>query len=279
MDRNDRLGAVGCAPLATLEITRKGLDADVAGIRVDVDEDRTRAGLDNCRGGRDERHGDRYYLVPGTNAGREQRESQRVGTAAYPDDMSYAEKCRKLLFEGGNGSAPDVGGVLVYFSEFALDLFADFPVLGRQVDELDLHRGHSPPFAVSCRRTRAGCPVTTERAGTSCVTSAPAPTIAPSPISTPHMITAPLPIEAARRTIVCSMRQSLSSFGAPSKVAARGLRSLMNTTPWPTKTSSSIVTPVHTKLWLEILHRCPTFAPRCTSTKAPMRVSAPISQP
>src|SRR5579885_121737 len=53
----------------------------------------------------------------------------------------------------------------------------------------------------------------------------------------------------------------------------------MKTTPWPTNTSSSITTPEQMKLWLEILHRRPIRASRCTSTKAPSRVSSPISHP
>jgi hypothetical protein len=32
----------------------------------------------------------------------------------------------------------------------------------------------------------------------------------------------------------------------------------MNVTPWPMKTLSSMVTPSHTKVWLEILQRLPT---------------------
>jgi hypothetical protein len=53
----------------------------------------------------------------------------------------------------------------------------------------------------------------------------------------------------------------------------------MKITPWPMKTSSSIVTPEQTKLWLEILQRWPIVASRCTSTNAPMRVSLPIAHP
>src|SRR6266571_449370 len=53
----------------------------------------------------------------------------------------------------------------------------------------------------------------------------------------------------------------------------------MKVTPWPTKTRSSIVTPSQMKLWLEILHRSPTLAFFWISTKAPIFVSSPISQP
>src|SRR4030067_2810508 len=45
------------------------------------------------------------------------------------------------------------------------------------------------------------------------------------------------------------------------------------------KTSSSIVTPSHMKVWLEILQFLPIFAPFCTSTKVPIFVLSPISQP
>jgi dTDP-4-amino-4,6-dideoxygalactose transaminase len=43
-------------------------------------------------------------------------------------------------------------------------------------------------------------------------------------------------------------------------VAVNSGTALMNVTPWPMKTLSSIVTPSQTKVWLEILHRLPTIA-------------------
>src|SRR5229473_3265029 len=88
------------------------------------------------------------------------------------------------------------------------------------------------------------------------------------------MITAPLPIDAARRTAVSSIGQSFSVCGDPSRLVARGLRSLMKITPWPTKTSSSIVTPLQMKLWLEILQRRPIRALRWTWTPGPSRTSS-----
>src|SRR5262245_53211343 len=53
----------------------------------------------------------------------------------------------------------------------------------------------------------------------------------------------------------------------------------MNITPCPTKTSSPISTPSQMNVWLWILQRAPIFAPRCTSTKVPIRESSPIEQP
>src|SRR5207244_7754973 len=53
----------------------------------------------------------------------------------------------------------------------------------------------------------------------------------------------------------------------------------MKVTPWPMRTWSSIVTPSQMKVWLEILHRRPTFAFFWISTNVPIFVSSPISQP
>ena len=53
----------------------------------------------------------------------------------------------------------------------------------------------------------------------------------------------------------------------------------MNTTPWPTKTLSSIVTPSQINVWLEILQLSPIVASAWTSTKAPTFVPFPIVQP
>jgi hypothetical protein len=62
-------------------------------------------------------------------------------------------------------------------------------------------------------------------------------------------------------------------------VVAAGRLSLTNITPWPTKTSSPIVTPSQTNVWLWILQRAPIVAPRWTSTNVPIRLSSPIRQP
>ena len=71
----------------------------------------------------------------------------------------------------------------------------------------------------------------------------------------------------------------LAVCSAPSPVVARGYLSLTNMTPCPTNTSSSIVTPSQTKVWLWTLQRAPIRAPRWISTNGPIRVASPISQP
>src|SRR5213076_50694 len=76
--------------------------------------------------------------------------------------------------------------------------------------------------------TRAGLPATTAKAGTSRVTTAPAPTSARGEIVTPARIVALLPIAAPRHTNVRISRQSFSLLRWPSSVVARGKRSLVN---------------------------------------------------
>src|SRR5207244_13526966 len=116
-------------------------------------------------------------------------------------------------------------------------------VLRHQADERDY----------SCHPSRAGTPATTAPGATSRVTTAPAPTRACAPTRTPPSTTAPEPSEAPRSTTVRRSVQSSSSLRLPSSVVARGNRSLMKSTPCPTKTSSSISTPLQTNVWLEIL--------------------------
>ena len=71
------------------------------------------------------------------------------------------------------------------------------------------------------RSIRAGFPTTTVRAGTSFVTTAPAPTNASSPISTPGHRIAPPPMRAPRR-IVGPGHQLVAALGAAHEVVVRG---------------------------------------------------------
>ena len=73
--------------------------------------------------------------------------------------------------------------------------------------------------------------------------------------------------------------QSASVWSPPPSAVARGYMSLMKVTLWPMNTSSSIVTPSQMKVWLEILQFLPIFAPFWISTKVPILVWSPISQP
>src|SRR3954453_10693787 len=117
------------------------------------------------------------------------------------------------------------------------------------------------------RTTRAGTPMTTARAGTSRVTTAPAATNASSPTSRPGVSTAPPPTRQARRRVT------------PRRAWSRGWRiivsSLVVTTPGPTKTSSSTVeyavryTSVCTRTRSPSTTSLSTVAPRPTTLSAP----------
>ena len=75
---------------------------------------------------------------------------------------------------------------------------------------------------VTYRNTFAGFPATIAFAGTSFVTTLPAPTIAFSPITTFGRIVEPEPIDARDFTRVFSTFQSCSVCNCPSSVVARG---------------------------------------------------------
>src|ERR1700722_4409553 len=124
------------------------------------------------------------------------------------------------------------------------------------------------------------------RAGTSRVTTAPAPIIASEPIVRPGRIVAFAPIEAPRLTKV---RVYDAGF-----CLLRGNGSLVNVALGPTKTSSSRVTPSQSctphltvtrsptsappsiKVWSQMLQSAPMRAPGSTCAKAQMRVLGPI---
>ena len=78
---------------------------------------------------------------------------------------------------------------------------------------------------------------------------------------------------------LAGQRTAVNLPGVEPAAIARGYMSLMNATPCPMNTLSSIVTPSHTNVWLEILHLAPTLAFFWISTKVPTRLSSPISQP
>jgi hypothetical protein len=120
--------------------------------------------------------------------------------------------------------------------------------------------------------TRAGFPATTACAGTSRVTTAPAPTIAYGPIVTGATSTHPAPSVAPRPTRVSSQSGARTN-------AARGRFTFVKTTAGPTKTSSSSVTPAQTLVWHWMRHRGPTTAPPAMKQNAPTTDPAPRTAP
>lgn len=99
------------------------------------------------------------------------------------------------------------------------------------------------------------------------------------PIVVPGRMVALLPMEACRLTRVGMTTQSFSDCSSPVAVTAPGYRSLVNMTPWPMNTPSSMVTPSQMKEWLDILQLRPIELPFWISTKVPMRAPSPMVQP
>src|SRR3989304_4303550 len=98
---------------------------------------------------------------------------------------------------------------------------------------------HTKPFI------RAGFPNTRPNGGTSFVTTLPAPTMAYSPIVIPQIIVEFAPMLEPFLTTVGTTRSS-------PQMNALGYRSFVKTTEGPTKTSSSISTPLYIveKFWI-----------------------------
>ena len=95
---------------------------------------------------------------------------------------------------------------------------------------------------------RAGLPATVMSGNTSLVTTLPAPIMAFSPMTIPPRMVDPDPIEAPFFTVVVWHFHSPLARGRPFAPVARGRASLVNITPCPMNTSSSIVTPSQMKV-------------------------------
>src|SRR6266702_1542470 len=141
--------------------------------------------------------------------------------------MRFA-KCRKFFLELRHKRAARKGARFRHLPEGIHELAHQRFVMNPQIKKWHLHRPIENQSISACRITRAGLPATTAPAGTSLVTTLPAPIVAPSPIVTPQRIVALEPIEARRFTSVGVHCQSASVCSAPDAVVARGKRSLMN---------------------------------------------------
>src|SRR5262245_60608164 len=93
-------------------------------------------------------------------------------------------------------------------SELAHDLGADEPGASRDDDRRS-------PARHRFRMNRAGTPATMENGFTSCVTTAPAPTMAPRPTVTPGRMTALVPTSAHASMRTGRMSRSVWMIGTP----------------------------------------------------------------
>ena len=101
----DRAGAPWCASPIAGSARRRG---HVEGPRVDVAEDRRRAGVDDRLGGRVEGERGHDDLVAGADAEGPQRDRQRVGAVGDADAVAGPEEVRELGLEGLDLGPEDV---------------------------------------------------------------------------------------------------------------------------------------------------------------------------
>ena len=192
---------------------------------VDIYEGEVRTGLGNRFGRRNKRvrHGNNDVSL--LNTRRHEGKAQRIGAAVHADALLRVAKLRKLAFKFFEHRAANescsVQRLLNDFEEFCSQLL----MRGNQIKEWNFRCANHLGYFFSSemnRRNFAGLPATIALAGTSFVTTLPAPTIAFSPIVSLLMMVEPEPIEAPLRTIVFSTFQSASVCSPPSEVVARG---------------------------------------------------------
>src|SRR5689334_553956 len=119
---------------------------------------------------------------------------------------------------------------------------------------------------------RAGTPAIKPNAGTSLVTTAPAPTKQYSPSVVPQTIVAFAPIDEPRRT-------SVLRYSFLRDTWLRGFITLVNTIDGPQKTSSSRMTPSYNETLFWILQLSPMRTPFITTTFWPRLQRLPITAP
>src|SRR5216683_802550 len=188
--------------------------------------------------------------IAGFHTGAHQRETQRIRSTAHADAILCTAQFREVVLELLHHRPANKSGGTECTLENIRQLLLQLDMRSSKIQEwYAIFGAHfCAPISIVTLVSmnllrRAGFPTTMAFAGTSLVTTLPAPTIAFSPIVTFARIVAPEPIEAPFLTSVGSTFQSLSVCNSPSGAVARGWVSLVNVTPWPTKTSSSIVTP------------------------------------
>ena len=139
--------------------------------------------------------------------------------------MLRVAKFGELALETCDFGSADESGRLNRLPANIHQFSLEFAMQTNQIDKWNI-RVLCHPFTFAGvgteRKTFAGLPATIVFAGTSRVTTLPAPTIAFSPIVKFARIVAPEPIEAPRFTSVFSTCQSASVCSPPSGVVARG---------------------------------------------------------
>ncbi len=156
---------------------------DREGARIDVAEDRPRAGVDDGLGGRVEGQRRHDHLVTGAHPERPQGDRQRLGAVGDANAMAHADVGGELALECLDLGAEHVAARIEHRPLPGGDLVQER--LERRSRREERHARRRRPAHRQCssrspsgtsRTTFAGTPMTTAPAGTSAATTAPAAT-------------------------------------------------------------------------------------------------------
>src|SRR5207244_11124211 len=113
-----------------------------SGAFIDVDEIRPRARLRDCLRGGDEGERHRHHGVSGSDARRDQRETQGVGAAGRANaELRLAER-REVALECLDQRATNEPGGVERGLENRAQLFPEFAVNSNKIEKRSLTRGH-----------------------------------------------------------------------------------------------------------------------------------------
>src|SRR5262249_17683526 len=268
----DESATIAVEITAHFQILTQPFRGQCVGLFINVHKPDLCAGLGNGFGRCNESMRNRNHDFSGLDTSPHERKPQRVGAAVYTDTVFRVAKRGEFFLKLLNHRSANESGVAERFLRYRQKFRFEFLVWCNQIQKRYFcWIGHVYFFSSSTNlKNFAGLPATIAFAGTSLVTTLPAPTIAFSPIVTLHKIVAPEPIEAPLQTLVFSTFQSASVCSPPLAAVALGYTSLMKVTLWPTNTLSSISTPSQINVWLEILQRRPTVEFFWISTNAPI---------
>src|SRR5208282_4704869 len=206
------------------EILPQLFGVHVVGALVDVHEFRQGTRLRNRLGCCDKRVRDCHRHIARTDTGRHQGKAQRVGAAVDCGRVPCFAEGGERLLEVHYHRSSDEAGTTKDLLEYAGELLLELNVRGNQIKKRNAGNAHLVTSEVCSiyRRNRAGLPATMALAGTSFVTTLPAPTNAFSPMVMFARMVQPEPTEAPFFTRVLSTFQSDSVCRPPSAVVARG---------------------------------------------------------
>src|SRR4051812_7782214 len=161
-----------------------------------------------------------------------ERKTQRVCATIHGNAVGCIREFRELSFKSLHHLAADETGRVQGRPKHGNKLFFQLTVRSYQIKKRNILIAHNYFVTASwtALNTRAGFPATMVLAGTSLVTTLPAPTMAFSPIVTLARMVEPDPMDARRFTSVLSTFQSASVCRPPVSVVARGYMSLMKVT-------------------------------------------------